>query len=156
MQQRLFNNPKVHIAIMRKSWGLLPKILSGEKKLESRWYQNKYPPYNNIAKNDVVYFKNAGEPVTVKATVEKIIQHSDLTPALVKEILKKYSAADGLGIEKRVFDEFYQLFRNKKYCLIIFIKNPIVIEPFNIDKSGFGAMAAWITVDDIDSIKMPA
>lgn len=28
-----------HVAIMKKSWGLTRKILSGEKTIESRWYR---------------------------------------------------------------------------------------------------------------------
>jgi len=31
-----------HVAIMRKAWGLTDKILSGQKKIESRWYSVKY------------------------------------------------------------------------------------------------------------------
>jgi len=39
-----------YIAIMKKSWGLLPKILTGEKKIESRWYNNRYSPWDKIKK----------------------------------------------------------------------------------------------------------
>ena len=60
-----------HLAIMRKSWGLTQKILTGQKKIESRWYKNKYRPWNQIQKGDVIYFKDSGEPVTIKATVKK-------------------------------------------------------------------------------------
>lgn len=52
-----------HIAIMRKSWGLTSKILSREKKIESRWYNSKYPPWNRIKKGEIVWFKDSGEPV---------------------------------------------------------------------------------------------
>lgn len=37
-----------HVAILRKDWKLLPKILSGEKTIESRWYQTKRGSYNKI------------------------------------------------------------------------------------------------------------
>jgi len=33
-----------HVAIMKKSWKLTEKILSGEEKIESRWYKSKYSP----------------------------------------------------------------------------------------------------------------
>ncbi len=36
---------------------------------------------------------------------------------------------------------------------MMFLKNPQKIEPFEIDKKGFGAMAAWLTVADIEKIK---
>jgi len=136
---------------MRKSWGLTQKILSGQKKIESRWYKVKYAPWNRIESGDIVYFKDSGEPVTIKAEVDKVIQFSDLTPEKVKEILYKYGQADGLGIDK--ISEFFEMFKNKKYCILIFLKNPQKIEPFEIDKSGFGAMSAWISVDDVNRIK---
>ncbi len=139
-----------HIAIMRKSWGLLPKILTKEKTIESRWYMNKYSPWDRIKKGDIVYFKNSGEPISVKTEVSKIIQYSDLTSVKVKQILEEYGAKDGLGINE--IDKYYQMFKDKKYCLLIFLKNPQKIKSFDIDKTGFGAMAAWITVDNIKRI----
>lgn len=78
-----------HIAIMKKSWGLLPKILSGEKKIESRWYMAKCTPWDRIETGDIVYFKDSGSPVTIKARVIKMIQFSNLTPVLVKKIIDK-------------------------------------------------------------------
>ena len=35
-----------HVAIMKKSWGLTDKILSGQKKIESRWYLSSFCPHN--------------------------------------------------------------------------------------------------------------
>ena len=140
-----------HVAIMRKSWGLTQKILSGQKKIESRWYKVKYSPWDRIKSGEIVYFKDSGKPVTIKTEVEKVIQFSDLTPEKVKEILYQYGQADGLGIDK--IPEFFEMFKNKKYCMLIFLKNPQKIKPFEIDKSGFGAMSAWISVDDVNRIK---
>lgn len=140
-----------HLAIMRKSWGLLPKILSREKIIESRWYKNKYSPWDRIEKGDIVYFKNSGELVSIKAEISNVIQYSDLIPKKVKEILNEYGAKDGLGIDK--IDKYYKMFKDKNYCLLVFFKNPQKIEPFDIDKRGFGAMSAWITIDNINQIK---
>jgi len=140
-----------HVAIMKKSWGLIPKILSGEKTIESRWYKNKSAPWGKIQKSDEVYFKNSGEPITTKAEVEKIIEFSNLNPQKVKRILKKYGDDD--GIEKNKTKVFFELFKEKKYCILIFIKNPHEIKPFDINKKGFGMMSAWISVDNIDKLK---
>jgi len=140
-----------HVAIMRKSWGLTQKILSGEKKVESRWYSVKYRPWDSIKKGETVYFKDSGEPVKIKAEVSKIMQFADLTHGRVKEILDKYGDEDGL--EKEKIPEFFERFKDKKYCMLIFLRNPQEIEPFEINKTGFGAMSAWITVDNIFKIK---
>jgi hypothetical protein len=140
-----------HLAIMKKSWKLLPKILSREKKIESRWYKSKYPPWNNIKVRDIIYFKDSGEPVTAKARVSKVIQFSDLNSKKVKEILNKYGKLDGLGINK--IPKFYKMFKDKKYCILIFLENPKRIKPFKINKKGFGMMSSWICVSNINKLK---
>ena len=140
-----------HLAIMKKSWGLTQKILSGQKKIESRWYSVRYKPWNCIKEGEIVYFKDSGESVKIKAEVSRVMQFADLTPKRVKEILDEYGNDD--GIEKEKIPEFFERFKNKKYCVLIFLKNSQEIEPFEIDKTGFGAMSAWITVDSISKIK---
>ena len=140
-----------HLAIMRKSWGLTDKILNGQKKIESRWYKVRYKPWDQIKSGEIVYFKDSGEPVRLVAEVEKVMQFSNLTPKKVKEILNKYGKDD--GIEQEKIPDFFNRFKDKKYCMLIFLKNPVEIKPFEIDKTGFGAMAAWITIDDISKIK---
>jgi len=144
---------KDHVAIMRKSWGLTRKILSGEKTIESRWYMNRCKPWGVINQGDTVYFKDSGEPVRLKATVDKIAQFENLTPQKVAAILKQYTQTDGLGINERDIKPYFEMFKNKRYCLLVFLKDPQAVEPFEIDKSGFGAMAAWITVDRIGLIR---
>ena len=144
---------RIHVAIMRKSWGLTRKILTGEKTIESRWYKNRYKPWGEIEVGDDIYFKDSDSPVTIKATVGKVLQFDRLTPKKVKGLLKRYTKAGGLGIEKRQINKYFQMFKNKKYCLIIFLKEPKKIKPFNIDKTGFGAMASWLIVDSINNLK---
>lgn len=143
-----------HVAIMRRSWGLTQKILSGQKKIESRWYKVKYPPWGRIKAGETVYFKDSGESVTIKAEVDRVLQFSDLTPEKVKEILYEYGKADGLGIDD--IPKFLEMFKDKKYCMLIFLRNPQKVEPFQIDKTGFGAMSAWLTVEDVNKIKKKA
>ena len=139
---------------MRKSWGLTQKILSGEKTVESRWYRNKYKPWGKIVAGESVYFKDSGGPVKIKAVVKKVLQFEKLTPSKVKEILNRYAQADGLGIDKNQISKYYQMFKDKKYCLIIFLDKPQEIKTFNIDKSGFGAMASWLVVDNLNKLKI--
>lgn len=142
---------RVHIAIMRKSWGLLPKILAGEKSIESRWYLQKSEPWDRIEAGDIIYFKNSGEPVTLQAVVDKVKQFDSLTPAKVRRILAEYGQKDGLDVGE--LDQYYKMFRDKKYCLLIFLRDVCQVEPFEIDKKGFGTMSAWLTLDDIESVR---
>src|SRR4030042_5669181 len=133
-----------HVAIMKKSWGLTQKILSGKKKIESRWYKSKHAPWNKIKTGETIYFKDSGELVSIKAEVAEIMQFSNLTPDKVRELLEEYGTDD--GIEKEKIPDFLELFKDKNYCMLIFLKNPKKITPFDIDKKGFGSMAAWISI----------
>lgn len=137
---------------MKKSWNLTSKILSGEKKIESRWYKSRYPPWDRIKSGETVYFKDSGEPVTIKAEVEKVLQFSDLNPEKVREIFNQYGADDGIGVND--ISKFVELFKDKNYCMLIFLRNPQKIPPFEIDKTGFGLMSAWICVDNVNRIKV--
>lgn len=139
-----------HIAIMKKSWGLLPKIISGEKKVESRWYKSKIVPWDRIRKGDSLYFKDSGELVTLKSKVIKVIQYEARNNQHALEIFKKHAFDLGL---KNPPTEISQYIKNKKYAIFVFFDSVEKIKPFKIDKSGFGLMAAWITVGDIRTIK---
>lgn len=140
-----------HIAIMKKSWKMIPKILQGAKVIESRWYYNKSMPWDKIKTGDTIYFKNSGEPVTIKAKVTKVLQFTDLDLSKITEILIKYGKKD--GIDKNDIPKYIQLFKDKNYCILVFIKNPQRVLPFQIIKQGYGAMAAWISIDNICRIK---
>lgn len=141
-----------HLAFMKKEWGFIDKILSGRKTIESRWYKAKKVPWGKIKRGDTVYFKNSGESVTAKADVSSTFQFEELTPKKVKGILDRQGRE--LGISKENFSGFYKRFKDKRYCILIFLENPQRIKPFKIDKKGFGAMASWICVDDIGQIKI--
>ena len=140
-----------HVAIMRKSWGFIPKIESGEKIIESRWYKLRYAPWRHIQPGERIYFKNSGEPVTLMAEVEKVLYFSDLTSQKVLEILEKYGK--DVGIEEEQIPEFFELFKHKRYGLLIYLKNVQHVVPFEINKQGVGAMASWICVDDVSRLK---
>lgn len=137
---------------MKKSWGLTDKILSGKKKIESRWYSMRCAPWDKIKKGETVYFKNSGESVKIKAKVDKVVQFADLTPKRVKEILHEFGG--DIGIEKSMTGDFYERLKNKKYCVLIFLKNLVKIKSFEINKKGFGAMSAWVTINGVSKIKI--
>lgn len=141
-----------HIAIMKKSWGLIPKILNKTKVAESRWYKSRITPWNRIKKGHNLYFKNSGEPITVRAEVTKVIQYQVLNNSKALKIMKKHAEKD-LGF-KKIPPEVLNYIQNKNYAIFIYFDSVKEIKPFNVDKTGFGAMAAWITVHNINKIKL--
>lgn len=135
---------------MKKSWKLIDKILSGTKKIESRWYMARIAPWDRINEGDKVYFKDAGQPVTAKADVERVIQYDNYSEDELRKVLEMY----GKDISFRSpLDDVFEWARKRKYCILIFLKNPQKVGPFNIDKTGFGCSCAWVCINSIEEIK---
>lgn len=141
-----------HIAIMKKQWGLIPKILSKEKTVESRWYKNKVTPWNKIKVGDTLYFKESGKPVTVKVKVIKVEQFEVKSNTHALEIMQKRAKAD-LGTNS-LSEEIKDYILNKNYAVFVYFNNVVQIKPFEINKKGFGLQAAWLTLPNIDTIKI--
>lgn len=142
-----------HLAIMKKSWWLTQKILTGQKTIETRRYMNKSAPWDKITAGDVVFFKDSGSPITVKATVSQVDQFADLDEKKRNAILQKYSYADIWT--DIILPEILDYVKWKKYCIIIHLKNPCsVVAPFEVNKSGYGMMSAWITLENISTIQI--
>ena len=137
-----------HLAILSKEGKLLGKILSGEKTIESRWYKSKKTPYQNIAAGEVVYFKESGAPVTARARVATVLFFDKLDEDKMRTIFQEYGV--GLGVQISYMEKM----KDKKFCTLVFLEKVERITPFQVDKKGFGLMAAWITVDKIEKIKV--
>lgn len=141
-----------HIAIMKKEWNLIDKILNREKTIESRWYGSKKVPWNKVKKGEIIYFKNSGESVSVRAEVANVKQYENYTEKELRKIIEDYGEKGRISFvwsEQEVFDWA----KGKKYCILVFLKNPQKIKPFNISKKGFGNMASWVCIDNINNIK---
>lgn len=141
-----------HIAIMNKRKGLISKILTGDKTIESRWYVNRISPWNKIEKGETVWFKDSGEKVTAKATVYRVLQFDGLFSQKIMEILKTYGKE--IGFKKNQHQKFINESKNKNYCILVFLKYPRLVRPFAINKAGFGVSSAWISLPNIKTIKI--
>ncbi len=138
-----------HLAILDKKRKLLAKIISGEKTIESRWYKSKINPWDKIKAGETVYFKESGDPVSVRATVQEVMQFY-MPKANVTELIKKYGKEICFSNpESQVVEWCGQ----RKYAILIRLKEVQKIEPFAINKKGFGLMAAWISLPEIEAIR---
>ncbi len=142
-----------HVAILDKKRKLLHKIISGEKTIESRWYKSKITPWDRITAGETVYFKDSGEPVSVRATVAEVRQFY-LAETNILELLQKYGK--DICFSKQDTSKLVEWCSQRNYCILVRLKNVQTIEPFEINKKGFGLMAAWITVENIEKIRIPS
>jgi len=135
-----------HVAIMSSDeW--IDKIISGEKTIESRWTKNKISPFERIARGDRIYFKVSGKPVSAVATASEACFYL-LTPAKARELLQKHCKQIGTDLS------YYEKIKDKKYCTLIKIKEARRITPFGINKKGFGNSVAWLSVENINKIRI--
>lgn len=141
-----------HIAFMQKAWGLTEKIATGQKTIESRWYNVKYPPWGKLSPGDTVFFKDSGEPIRLQAQVARIYTYENLMPEQVRTLLDEYGAA--CGIEPHEIPDYYTRFQHKRYAIFIFLQNSQRIAPFDINKAGYGKKASWICVENVESLRV--
>ncbi len=121
-----------HVAIMKKSWNLIPKIVSGKKTIESRWYRTRRAPWDGAKAGDTVFFKNAGEPITAKARISKVLQFELKRDADAIEIVHRYGKKICLRNTDPVTWE-----KMPRYCILLFLEYSQEVKPFQIIKKGF-------------------
>lgn len=148
-----------HIAILRKSNirkgdNLLGDILRGTKTIESRWYVNRIAPWNRVEVGETIFFKESGCSITAKAKVSKVLQYDNLSEDFLRKIVDKYSLKISPSTTKEEFLNWLMGQKEKRYCILIFLKDVERIEPFEIDKTGYGNSCAWLVADDIDKLKV--
>jgi len=141
-----------HIAIMKKEWRLIEKILSGEKILETRWYKNKYAPWDKIKNGEMIYFKDSGKGVSVKAIIKRVQQYEIRDEKQRNDIIEKVWKDDlGERGDKNILENYS---KGKRYCIVIYFYKAEEVKSFNINKKGFGNMASWICLHNINKVKI--
>jgi ASC-1-like (ASCH) protein len=138
-----------HVAIMRPSWGLIPKILSGKKTVESRWYLTRRAPWDRIHAGDTVYFKNTGEPVCARATVASVQQRVLKNIRDIQDVVDVYG--DAVCMINRAITTWERI---PQYVILVFLSHPEPVDPFFVDKTGFGSAAAWITTPLVTRLRI--
>lgn len=141
-----------HIAIMKQNSRLIEKILNGEKTIESRWYLSRKAPWDKIEKGDKIFFKLSGGEIMACAEADKVIQYAYLSNQKAREIIRTYGQQ--IGFRKSKISKYYKAYGNKKFCILVFLRNPVRLKPFKIDKTGFGISSAWLCVEDIKKISL--
>lgn len=140
-----------HIAILKKSWKLLPLIVNGTKTVESRWYKSKRAPWGKINAEDTIYFKDVGCKVSMTAMVKKVEHYEVSSDVEAKKLMQKYVFQD-IG-QHKITPELLAYISGKRYAIFIFLDQPKVLNhPFDITKKGFGMQSAWLCVKNIKQV----
>lgn len=135
-----------HVAFLKKWSGSLNNIMLWEKTIETRWLKTQKAPLNKVNMGDIIYFKE-WKDIELKSIVTDVIQYDNLDENKIFEIFNLYWEK----IKAKSFDISY--FKDKKYWILIFLKNAEKILPFQIDKKWFWNMCSWICIEDVEKIK---
>lgn len=119
--------PRTHLAILKKPY--LDAVLNGQKTIESRLYKLKTAPVGNIDTGDTIIFKQSCGPVRAFARAGRVMRLENPTKAELTALCSKYDRYVLAGRD-------YWLAKHPvRYVLLIWLKQIIPLEPFDIEKS---------------------
>lgn len=97
---------KKHLAIMSKQ--AIQAILSGRKKIETRFSLKKIAPFGGINRGDLVYMKSSGGDIIGQFRVKKVFSFEGLTKKDVEKIFEDFGEDIKTGDHKIDIDYFQQ------------------------------------------------
>ena len=79
----------MHVAIVEP--GFAQGLLSGRKRIESRFARRRRLPYGRVFRGDQIYFKVSGDGIIGRSRVARVEQFEDLTPAAMSSLRRRYN-----------------------------------------------------------------
>jgi hypothetical protein len=79
-----------HVAIVSR-WAA-GALLTGNKRIETRFSRRKRPPFGRVRPGDTVHFKRCGGELLGSAQVSFIKELTGLTPAGINRLRRRYAA----------------------------------------------------------------
>lgn len=138
-----------HVVYVDANTGEIEKILARTKTVVVRGAMGRKLPYGLVASGDVLYFiLNNGEGrVRARAIVRTVTNTAALTPLDSVRLIQEQQS--GMQLSPKQFKHW----AGKRYLVLIEIEEPEAVEPFEIDRSGYGNMDDWLPVGEINTIR---
>lgn len=115
-------------------------ILSGQKRVESRFSKVKTVPFGMISSGDLVYIKPSGKEIIGEFRVKKVIFFDGISPEDMAGIQKEYEK--DLAADKA----YWTNKTNSKYGTLIFIgdSSRFITSPVKFPKKD---LRGWVVLD---------
>ncbi len=126
-----------HLVILKKPY--LDAILEGHKAIESRFTKTKRHAFGRVFQGDTLFLKISSGPVCGRATVAKVKNFENLSPAKILEIKERYNHQIGGD------DEIWNSKMDSRFGFLVWLKDIKPIEPVKIDKKDW---RAWVVLTD--------
>lgn len=138
-----------HIVYVDAKEGELEKLLDGTKTAILRGATGRKLPYGRVNPGDRLYFirNNSEGLVQARATISEVMNSEALSPEQSEQVVRQNQ--DKLQFTPRQVKRW----AGKRYLVMIDIGAVEKVEPFPIDKSGYGNMDDWLPVGDVESVR---
>jgi hypothetical protein len=139
-----------HVVYVDHRAGELEKLVSGEKNIIIRGATGRKLPYGRVHQGDTLYFiRNNGEGlVRATGTVSEVFNSEKMTEEESKRLVDDH--CEGL----RLSGKQYKRWAGKRYIVLVTVQAVSELEPFKIDRSGYGNMDDWLPVENVDTVRM--
>ena len=139
-----------HVVYLDTQSGEMENLLVGKKTMIVRGAAGRKLPYGRVNPGDILYFlNNDGKGlVQARAKVCQVLNSEPLTSEASQKLLADHQDALQLTEKQQ------QRWRGKRYLVLITVGAIQELEPFQIDRSGYGNMDDWLPVGDIHSVKI--
>jgi hypothetical protein len=126
----------------------LEKLLAGEKTMIVRGATGRKLPYGRVQPNDRLFFiLNTGDGmVRACALVSEVFNSEKLTEEQSANLLETNQSKLNLTPDQ------INRWAGKRYLVLIAVKDVQPIEPFAVDRSGYGNMDDWLPVEIIENV----
>jgi ASC-1-like (ASCH) protein len=128
---------KSHLVILKKQY--LDAIISGSKTIECRLLKGKCPPFGCVSVGDKLFLKESSGPVCAVAFAGEVKSFENLTADDIDKIKQAYNNAICGG------EDFWQIKRDSKFCVLIELTKVKTIEPVYISKKDW---RAWVVLSE--------
>ena len=126
-----------HLVILKKPY--LDAILSGRKRIESRFSKTRRPAFGRVSPGDKLFFKISSGPVCATATVAEVKNFENLTPNKILKLKGQYNRDIG-GT-----NEYWQSKLDSRFGFLVRLRDVQPIEPVRIGKKDW---RAWVVLTE--------
>ena len=135
-----------HLVILKRPY--LDAILSGQKKIESRFTVTKRYAFGRVQAGDKLFLKASSGPVCATAIIAEVKNFQNLTPKQIIEIKQQYNRYI-LGDE-----EYWRSKMNCRFGFLAWLKDARAIKPVRICKKDWRAWVVLTEKEDFGLLKM--
>jgi hypothetical protein len=126
-----------HLVILKKPY--LDAILSGRKRIESRFTRTRRSPFLQVQPGDKLFLKESSGPVCGVATAVAVKNFENLTPKQIIQLKEQYNHHIRAG------DEYWQSKMNCVFGFLVWLQDVRAIQPVRIHKKDW---RAWVVLTE--------